>query len=255
MLRFARLFDGQWTQPEGLLTRHPTTLGLGTQNPEDPAIATATLEEAHRSHDDAAETCSLLPSSSSLALAASLTPSLVFNMPSPGQRLSENADEQELLHAGHLEAILDLQSQVVQGLLADFNFPLELLGAGPAGEENNAPAMNEADVYVCAHRPVPVGPNGANWYRCTHPGCGLVIIGRWNAKNHCRAVHDSHPDMFLCALCDVVFKRKADLKRHEETSSAHFNHPRFWCDVCHRGYMRKAELKRHCRVMNHELIN
>ncbi|KAJ1562104.1 hypothetical protein HK405_015865 [Cladochytrium tenue] len=133
--------------------------------------------------------------------------------------------------------------------------PLELPSTIPTGDENQQAPMTVADVYVCAHQPVMVGHKDSQLYRCTHPDCGLIIKGKWNAKNHCRAVHDSHPDMFLCALCGVVFKRKADLKRHEETSSAHFNRPRFWCGVCHRGYMRKAELTRHCREKNHKLIN
>ncbi|KAJ1558090.1 hypothetical protein HK405_014440, partial [Cladochytrium tenue] len=118
------------------------------------------------------------------------------------------------------------------------------------GDENQSSSADTRAAYVCAHEPEPV-EEGPNQYRCTHPHCGKVITGRWNAEIHRSEAHDSHPHLFMCTPCGKGYKRVTDLRRHLKTSKAHSNNPEFSCKRCNCRYQRKSELVRHWRENNH----
>lgn len=96
------------------------------------------------------------------------------------------------------------------------------------------------------------------WWICTYPKCGMSFATKKNLTLHWlihRRLLDDHKKssrrtyvserLFGCTVCDKIFKRLSDLKRHECTHSAE---KAFMCATCGKTFAREYSLDRHERL-------
>ena len=64
-----------------------------------------------------------------------------------------------------------------------------------------------------------------------------------NLKSHEMSAQQSFKNEHSCNLCDMIFSRKENMKRHE--MNVHLNIRSFICDICKRKFSEKGNLKQH----------
>ncbi|KAI9088838.1 hypothetical protein DFS34DRAFT_585722, partial [Phlyctochytrium arcticum] len=85
------------------------------------------------------------------------------------------------------------------------------------------------------------GESDGKLFTCDHPGCGKRFTRQQNLKSH----QDVHTGLkpYQCEHCNVRFRRKQDLQRHNRTM--HEAAKLHTCPRCQKEFARADALKRH----------